>query len=65
MPKSQIPPNVRIQNYIVDHRSLWQGMNVVEKRGGRTTKDYGKEWREGKGREARKMGGIKWAVRER
>ena len=64
LPKDQIPPNVRVQNFI-DNRSMWTGINKVDKFGGRKTKDEGKDWREGAGRQARKRGGLKWALRER
>ena len=65
LPKGTIPPNVRIQNYLVGDKALWTGVTVEERYGGKKQKNDHKESRQGPGREGRKWGGLKWAVRER
>ena len=64
LPPTTLPLNLRVQEW-VDDRKHWTGVGTVERLGGRKTKDHGKVGRLGKGREARKLGGLKWALRER
>ena len=64
LPPGSLPPNLRVQEWVDDKRH-WEGVGQVDRLGGRKTKDDGKTWRVGKGREARKLGGLKWALRER
>ena len=64
LPAHRLPPNIRVQEW-VDDRAHWSGVSTVERLGGKRTKDSGKVSRIGAGREARKLGGLKWALRER
>ena len=56
LPSGDLPPNVRVQEWI-DDRHHWAGVGTVDRLGGKKAKDYKHD---GHGREARKRGGLKW-----
>lgn len=64
LPPGRLPPNVRIQEWI-DDRQRWNGVGTVDRLGGRRKKDGSGLAKSERGREARKLGGLKWALRER
>lgn len=60
LPPEKLPPNIRVQDW-VDDRNHWRGVGTVARLGGKKRKDLPGI----PGREARKLGGLKWALRER